>query len=66
MFKSDYNEDYLMFRVTMQALDFSVLDIEYMKHDPRFLAITSIVISLGLSLKTFNRHQIGELSSINR
>ena len=55
MFKSDYNEDYIMFRIAMQALDLSILDIEYMKHDPRYLAIASIIISLGLTVNIFSR-----------
>lgn len=57
-FKSDEHNDYLMFRFTMQVLDFALLDLDHYNYDARHLSIASIIIVLCLSYGAVTLDQI--------
>lgn len=47
-----------MYRCAMQALDLMTLDIDFYKYDARHLAVSSIIVVLGLTFKTFTIEEL--------
>ncbi len=55
LFKSDSIEDYNRFRSIMQAVDLSILDINYYRYDARYIVAACMYIQLGLTFDIFTR-----------
>ena len=53
-FQSDNHDDYLMFRYVMQVLDLMTLDIDHYQYEFRHLAVSAIVMVLGLTFQVFS------------
>ena len=57
-FHSEFEDDYMMFRFGMQTLDLMLRDIDHYRFEPIHLALSALIIVIGLTFNIFSLHEL--------